>query len=89
MKNTIMKQKSTVIEEIGTSFAYTLFFASHREGKGCYGVSVQNLTTGESSMVQDITCNSVSAELLYDSLVKGKVTPVCLGEIVEDFIAEN
>lgn len=89
MEKKIMKQKSTTVKALGAPIVYTLFLASDRQGNRTYGAAIQNCATGETELVDHITSNPMTAEQLFDALVGGVVTPVCLKEVVEDFIAEN
>lgn len=57
------------------------------EGKNRFGLSVENLSTGESSAMWDITSSKAEAEQLLSLLARGQVTLVNLRDVVEDFIA--
>ena len=53
-----------------------------------YGVIVMDQTAGSVEMVLDLTSLAYKAEEFYLRLIQGRVTPVALRELAEDFIAE-
>ncbi len=57
------------------------------EGKNRFGLSVENVSTGECSAMWDITSSKAEAEQLLTLLARGQVTLVSLRDVVEDFIA--
>lgn len=69
------------------SICYRLF---EHSGEGCcrYGVSVEDQNTGACAVVEDVTSRRERAEQLLSLLARGQVTPVCLMDVVEDFVAE-
>ncbi len=58
------------------------------EGKNRFGLSVENLSTGECAAVWDVTSSRAEAERLLGLLARGQVTLVSLREVVEDFVAQ-
>lgn len=57
-------------------------------GEG-YGIMIQNLTTGETASVQDLTRIRGKAEGVFSRIIAGTVTAVTLKEIAEDYVAEE
>lgn len=53
-----------------------------------FGLFVCNETTGEQAMIRDALIHQCDGETLLSRLVAGRVTPVSLHEVVEDFVAE-
>lgn len=89
MKTTIMKQKSTNPRGMEACLVYTLFSTCTARGTDSYGVAVENEITGEYAAIANVTeCMGLS-ECLFHKLLLGCVTPVCLKDVVEDFVADN
>jgi len=81
-----------IVQQITADFAtesgpMSLCYALLRT-EGIYGVSIENRKTGEKAQVEDLTGNDALARLYFNRLVQGHVTPLCLKETAEDFIAE-
>jgi len=53
-----------------------------------YSVSVTDRSSGEISVVQDITTDYFVAAQCFQRVVNGKVTPVTLLDVISDFVAE-
>lgn len=88
MKNMIIKQDTTTHSGMSACLSYTLFSSPTDRNTNSYGVTVTNELTGETATISDITESLDSSEQLFDRLLTGCVTPLCLKEVVEDFVAE-
>lgn len=88
MKNLIIRQNSTTHSGMAACLEYTLFSSLTDRDTESYGVTVKNELTGETATISDITENQKTSEQLFDRLLTGCVTPLCLKEVVEDFVAE-
>ena len=53
-----------------------------------YGVVVMDQTSGDVEAVMDLTSLEYRANDFYQRLLKGRVTPLSLKSIAEDFVAE-
>ena len=51
-----------------------------------YGAQVTNRSTGERSEVANITVSATRIDQLMELLVRGQVSPVHLGDVVEDWL---
>ncbi len=89
MKNTIMKHTSTDLGGMAACLVYTMFARKTERDTESYGISIKNELTGESAVVHNITEDIAVSEKLFERLLTGVVTPVCLKDVVEDFIVEN
>lgn len=88
MKNMIIRQNTTTQPGMVACMEYTLFSNHTDRDTESYGVTVKNEITGETATIRDITENLQTSEQLFDRLLSGCVTPMCLKEVVEDFVAE-
>ncbi len=88
MKNMIIRQDSTNHSGMVACMEYTLFSSHTDRNSKSYGVTVKNEITGETATICDITESLQTSEILFDRLLTGCVTPLCLKEVVEDFVAE-
>ena len=57
-------------------------------GRDSYGIVIMDQTDGSVEMVLDLTSLEYRAEDFYLSLIQGRVTPVSLRELTEDFLSE-
>ena len=67
--------------------ALTIRYILSLRDDGSYGITVQNLTTGEQVRLSDLTHSPALADRLFDRLVRGTVTTVTFRDVVEDFLA--
>lgn len=86
----IIQEKTIVAETEGgvLELSYTLYSMPTLRGTGSFGILLRNRATGESDMISDITGDLSAAVHLFEQLVRGKVTPVTLRDVVEDFVAD-
>lgn len=54
--------------------------------KECYGLRVR--CGEETAEARDLTCSQRRIQELLESLVRGAVTPVALGDVVEDWLLD-
>jgi hypothetical protein len=65
---------------------YRLFSQARGEEYTSYGIEVAVEDTGEVASVEDVTVDETRAMRLLRLLTKGRVTPVALMDVVEDFL---
>ena len=71
------------------SICYRLHISDLANGSRCYGVSVDNDRTGEVSWIRDLTSSREQAERFFLRIIKGRVTPLHLHDLAEDFVTWN
>lgn len=85
----ILKEEIIELESNGRHWVlrYALLAEPTGERMG-FGLFISNETTGEQAVVHDALLHQYDGEELLSELVAGRVTPVSLHDVVEDFIAE-
>lgn len=60
------------------------------EGFQCesYGLAVRDAVTGEEAAARHITVNAAQAMALLETVARLEVTPVTLGDVVEDYLGQ-
>lgn len=83
-QNAVKQYKKQVNDSL--NIIYRLY-KKHESARCFYSVSVSNEESGETAVAEDITADPLKAELVFNLLYRGGVTPCCVFEIVEDIIA--
>ena len=65
---------------------YQLFESEYTDGTRHFGVCIQCETTGETATVHDLTSNRACAKQFFHSIVQGKVTPIHLKDLAQDYV---
>jgi len=65
---------------------YQLFESEYTDGTRHFGVCIQCETTGETATVRDLTTNRACAKQFFHSIVQGKVTPIHLNDLAQDYV---